>query len=64
MLYTYRTRAIIIHSWLETAPEHKPYIRTEFFEKTPLKQSNGFQNGVKNIQAQTRYGCQTFNPTL
>ena len=28
---------IRIRSWLEAAIEYKPYIRTEFFEKTSLK---------------------------
>ena len=33
----HRTRAIISRSWLEAALEYKPYIRTEFSEKTYLK---------------------------
>ena len=33
----YCTRAIISRSWLEAALEYKPYIRTEFSEKTSLK---------------------------
>ena len=37
----YRTLAIISHSWLQAALEYKPYIRTEFSEKTSLKQRNG-----------------------
>ena len=35
--FRYRTRAIISRSWLEAALEYKPYIRTEFSEKTSLK---------------------------
>ena len=33
----YRMKAIITRSWLETALEYNPYIRTEFSEKNFLK---------------------------
>ena len=39
----YRTRAIISRSWLQAALEYKPYISTEFSEKTSLKNVFDFQ---------------------
>ena len=56
----YRTRAIIGRSWLEAALEYKLYIRTEFSEKTSLKNKEMvFENGVKNIQAAAYNGVRT-----
>ena len=34
LFFIYRTRAIISRSWLQAALKYKPYIRTEFSEKT------------------------------
>ena len=38
----YCTRPMITRSWLETALEYLPYIRTEFCEKTSLKTKKWF----------------------
>ena len=41
--YKYCTCALITFSWLQTAFEFWPYIRTELPEKRPWKQRNGLQ---------------------
>ena len=56
----YRTRAIITHSWLQTALEYKPYIKTEFSKKNLLKNKElVFKNGVIIIQATGYNGART-----
>ena len=50
---------IISCSWLQVALEYKPYIRTEFSEKTSLKKEMVFENGVENIQAAAYNGART-----
>ena len=59
-LFEYRTRAIITRSWLETALEYWPYIRTEFSEKNLLENKEMVsKKWVKNIQTAGYNGART-----
>ena len=63
LLYNYCLRTIITRSWLETALEYQPYMKTEFSEKNSFKRNKwSSKMGWKVykprlITARARYIC-------